>query len=363
MNPSSGPSPGDIIMRQRFNVFANVFTRGTGISAMSATFAAALLVNVAAVPTAEAADKITIMVGGINKLIYLPPKLAENLGYFKAEGLDVELQSQQAGVDAENELLAGAVQAVVGYYDHSIDLQSKGKEVQSITQLLVVPGGMEMVRSDLASQIRSMADLKGRTLGVTGLGSSSTFLGHYLASRNGLKTSDYSMLPVGAGNTLFAAFKQKRIDVAWTTEPTTSILLASGEAKVMVDLSSVEGTKAALGGLYPASSLYVQTTWARANKDTALKLSRAFVRTLQFIHSHTAEEIADKMPVDYYGGNKALYIQALKASIQMYSKDGKMPEGGPETVLKVMAGFNANIKGKSINLADTYTNEFVAQVK
>src|SRR5450830_11283 len=169
MNPSSGPSPGDIIMRQRFNVFANVFTRGTGISAMSATFAAALLVNVAAVPTAEAADKITIMVGGINKLIYLPPKLAENLGYFKDEGLNVELQSQQAGVDAENQLLAGAAHAVVGFYDHTIDLQSKGKKIESIVLFGLVPGGMEMVRTDAAAQIKNMGDIKGKTLGVTGL--------------------------------------------------------------------------------------------------------------------------------------------------------------------------------------------------
>ena len=327
------------------------------------TVTAAVAAGIILSANTMAAEKIIIIVGGLNKLIYLPPKLAENLGYFKDEGLNVELQSQQAGVDAENQLLAGAAHAVVGFYDHTIDLQSKGKKIQSIVLFGLVPGGMEMVRSDLAGQVKSMGDIKGRTLGVTGLGSSSTFLAHYLAVRNGLKTSDYSLLPVGAGNTIFAAFKQKRIDVAWTTEPTTSILRASGEARVMVDLSSVEGTKAALGGLYPASSLYVQTTWARDNKETALKLSRAFVRTLQFIHSHTAEEIADKMPVDYYGGNKALYIQALKASIQMYSKDGKMPEGGPETVLKVMAGFNPNIKDKRINLSETYTNEFVAQVK
>jgi len=348
-------------MRQRFHVFATVFTRAAGVSGV---IASALLINATAVPTAQAADnKITIMVGGINKLIYLPPKLAENLAYFKAEGLDVELQSQQAGVDAENELLAGAVQAVVGYYDHSIDLQSKGKEVQSITQLLVVPGGMEMVRSDLATQVRSMADLKGRTLGVTGLGSSSSFLAQYLASRNGLKTSDYSMLPVGAGNTLIAALKQKRVDVVWTTEPTTSMLLASGEAKVLVDMSSAEGTRTALGGLYPASAVYVQRAWLQTHQAEAMKLTRAFVKTLKYIQTHSAEEIADKMPADYYGGNKKLYVQALKASLPMYSPDGKMPPEGAEVVLKVMAAFNPNIKGKKIDLSKTYTNEFVNQVK
>ena len=82
--------------------------------------------------SAQAAEKISIMVGGINKIIYLPAKLAESLGYFKDEGLKVELQSQPAGVDAENQLIAGAVQGVVGFYDHTIDLQAKGKEIQAI---------------------------------------------------------------------------------------------------------------------------------------------------------------------------------------------------------------------------------------
>ncbi|KUZ38061.1 ABC transporter substrate-binding protein [Burkholderia territorii] len=312
---------------------------------------------------AAAAEKITILIGGINKLIYLPPKLAENLGYFKDEGLDIELQSQQAGVDAENELLAGAAQAVVGFYDHSIDLQAKGKEVESVVVFGLVPGSMEMVRSDVAGQIKNMGDIKGKTLGVTGLGSSSTFLAQYLASRHGLKTTDYSMLPVGAGNSVIASLKQKRVDVAWTTEPTTSLLRAGGDAKVLVDLSSVEGTKAALGGLYPASSLYVQRTWAETHKTEVAKLAKALVRTLRFIHTHSAEEIAAKMPADYYGGNRALYVQALKASLPMYSSDGKMPDGGPETVLKVLSDFNPNIKGKHVDLSRTYTNEFVNQVK
>lgn len=329
----------------------------------TAIAAGVFLAAIATSPAALAAEKITIMVGGINKLIYLPPKLAENLGYFKDEGLDVELQSQQAGVDAENELLAGAVQAVVGFYDHSIDLQSKGKIIECITLFGLVPGGMEMVRADVADSIKTMGDLKGKTMGVTGLGSSSSFLAQYLVSKEGLKSGDYSMLPVGAGNTLIASLKQKRVEVVWTTEPTTAMLKKSGEAKVLVDMSSVEGTKAALGGLYPAASLYVQTSWANTHKDEATKLARAFVKTLKYIQSHSAEEIAAKMPTDYYGGNKELYIEALKASLPMYSPDGKMPEGGPETVLKVMAGFNPNIKGKHIDLSKTYTNEFVDQVQ
>ncbi|EJL87868.1 ABC-type nitrate/sulfonate/bicarbonate transport system, periplasmic component [Herbaspirillum sp. CF444] len=313
--------------------------------------------------TAAAAGKITIMVGGITKMVYLPAKLAEQLGYFKEEGLDVELQSQPAGVDAENELLAGAVQAVVGFYDHSIDLQSKGKEITAIVIFGQVPGEVELVSTKASASIKSMADVKGKTLGVTGLGSSTNFLTQYLASRHGITSKEYSVLPVGADNTFIAAMKQGRIDAGMTTEPTVSQMLKTGEAKVLVDMRSVDGTVKALGGLYPASSLYVQRNWLNGHKDDAAKLARAFVKTLKFIKTHSATEIADKMPKDYYGNNKALYVQALENSLPMYSADGKMPVGGPETVLSVLSGFNPNVKGKHIDLSKTYTNEFVNLVK
>ncbi|MGP8432670.1 ABC transporter substrate-binding protein [Paraburkholderia fungorum] len=308
--------------------------------------------------TAADSGKITIMVGGITKLIYLPARLTEQLGYFKDEGLDVELLSQPAGVDAENELLAGAVQAVVGFYDHTIDLQTKGKDVKAIVVFGQVPGEVEMVSTKAADTVKSMADVKGKTLGVTGLGSSTSFLTQYLAGQHGIQSTEYTMLPVGADASFIAAIKQGRIDAGMTTEPTVSALQKSGDAKVLVDMRSVEGTKAALGGTYPASSLYVQAAWADSHKAEAAKLAHAFVRTMQFIHTHSAEEIAAKMPDDYQK-DKPLYVSALKASLPMYTPDGKMPADGPATVLKVLSAFNPSVKGKHIELGKTYTNEFV----
>ncbi|PUA16881.1 nitrate ABC transporter substrate-binding protein [Glaciimonas sp. PCH181] len=337
----------------------NLTKKSTVILALSACATFALPTDVLAVD----GSKIIIMVGGITKMIYLPAKLSEQLGYFKDEGLDVELQSQPAGVDAENELLAGAVQAVVGFYDHSIDLQSKGKEVTAIVVFGQVPGEVEMVSTKAAATIKSMADVKGKTLGVTGLGSSTNFLTQYLAARHGISSTQYSVLPVGADNTFIAAIKQGRIDAGMTTEPTASQLLKTGEASVLVDMRTVDGTVKALGGLYPASSLYVQRSWLNTHKVEAAKLARAFSKTLKFIKTHDAAEIASKMPKDYQGKDKALYLQALQNSLPMFSADGRMPAGGPETVLQVLAAFNPNVKGKHIDLSKTYTNEFIPQGK
>lgn len=323
----------------------------------------ALAVSGAALPglcaPAAAAEKLTIIVGGMEKQIYLPAMLAQQLGYFKDEGLDVDLLNSRAGVEAENELLAGAAQGVVGFYDHTIDLQAKGKFILSIVQFSQAPGEVELVSTKQADAIKSPADFKGKTLGVTGLGSSTDFLSQYLAVRAGLKPGDYALLPVGAGNTFIAAMKQDQIQAGMTTEPTIARMLKTGEAKILVDLRTPELTTAALGGPYPAASLYVQRNWLDTHKAEAQKLANALVKTMRYIASHSAEEIADKMPKDYYAGDKELYIKGLAEGKAQYTPDGRMPNGGPETVLKVLSTFSKNVQGRQIDLSKTYTSEFV----
>jgi NitT/TauT family transport system substrate-binding protein len=302
------------------------------------------------------------MVGGLEKQIYLPFKLTEGLGYFKDEGLDVELLSQPSGVEAENEMLAGAVQGVGGFYDHCLDLQAKGKFVVSIVQINQTPGEVELVSSK-HPEIKSPADFKGKSLGVTGLGSSTNFLTQYIAVKNGLKLGEFSTIPVGAGTTFIAAIQQDKIQAGMTTEPTVSRLLKTGEAKVLVDLRSPESTKAALGGLYPATALYMPAPWIEAHKAEAQKLANALVKTLRFIQSHSAAEITEKMPADYYAGDKESYIKALTDGKAMFTADGVMPDKGPETVYAVLSAFSKNLQNTKINLAQTYTTEFVKNVQ
>ncbi len=311
---------------------------------------------------ALAADKVTIIIGGYEKQIYLPAKLTESLGYFKAEGLDVELLNEASGVDAENEMLAGAVHGVVGFYDHCVDLQSKGKFVQSVVQFSQAPGEVELVSSK-HPEIKSMADLRGKSLGVTGLGSSTNFLSQYLMVKSGVALGEFSTIPVGAGTTFIMAMQQDKIQAGMTTEPTISRMLKTGEARILVDMRTVEKTKAALGGTYPAASLYMSSDWVAKNKPTVQKLANAFVKTLKFINTHSAAEIADKMPKDFYAGDKDGYIKALAEGKAMFTPDGVMPAGGPETVLAVLSAFSKNVKGKTIDLSKTYTTEFVKNAK
>ena len=313
------------------------------------------------IAAAARAETVSLMVGGIEKQIYLPVVLADRLGYFRDEGLDVQILSEPAGVEAADEMLAGAVQGVIGFYDHNIELQALGKYTQSVVQFSLAPGEVELV-STRYPEIHGMADMRGRRLGITGLGSSTDFLTTYLVAQAGLKPGDVTPVPVGAGDSLIAAMRQGQIQAAMTSEPTVSRLLANGEARILVDLRSVQGTETALGGPYPSACLYMESAWIAGHRPTVQRLARAFVRTLRYMASHDAEEIADLVPADFYAGGRALYVAALRQSLGMFSADGRMPQGAPENVRKVLALILPSVGAGEIDLSRTYSNAFVDAV-
>ncbi len=316
-----------------------------------------LVTNMTGLAGAQARPKISIMVGGLEKIIYLPYMLTERLGYFAQAGVDVTLYNEGAGQEAELEMLAGRVDGTGGFYDHNIDLQSKGKIVQAVIIMNRVPGEALMVAN--SSGIKSLADLRGKRIGVTSLGSSTNFLASYLVTKGGGSQGEYSAVPVGAGNTLIAAMQQNRIEAAVTTEPTVSRLVKQGIAHVLVDMRTAAGTRGALGGTYPATCLYMRADFVNSHRDAVQRTVNAFVKTLEYLQTHRPAEIADKMPEDYYVGDKPLYLAALGASMNMFNPTGLMPPDGPQTVLKVLASFNKELDPSKIDLSKTYTDEFV----
>jgi NitT/TauT family transport system substrate-binding protein len=307
---------------------------------------------------------VTIMVGGLNKQIYLPFMLTQRLGYFQAAGVNVTLQDEGAGVDATTQMLAGKVEGVGGFYDHTIALQGLGQYAESVVSMLVTPGEVELCRNDLKNQIKSPADWKGRSLGITDIGSSTDFLTQYLAQKNGVAPTSIHRLGVQSGATLIGAMTHKNVDCAMTTEPTVSQLLAQKQAYILLDMRTAAGAAQALGGEYPATSFYLSSSYVQQHPDTVQKLVNAFVKTLKWIQSHTAAEITDQMPADYYSGvGKDAYIQALTSEKGIYNPTGIMPPSGPQTDLNVLSAFNADVKGKKIDLSKTYTDQFVQAAK
>ncbi|HEX6512321.1 MAG TPA: ABC transporter substrate-binding protein [Chloroflexota bacterium] len=298
----------------------------------------------------------------MSKQIYLPNMLTQQLGYFKEQNLDVQLIDEASGQSSENEVLSGGVDAGSGSYNHTVELQPKGKLMETVVQFQIAPGEAEIVAAGKADAIKSAADLKGKNLGVTELGSGTHTLTMALLGKAGIASDQASFIPVGAGDTFLAGLKQGKIDAGMTTQPTILRSLKDGTGKLLIDLQTPESTRAALGGDYPFIGVWMKTDYVNGHKDVVQRTVNAYVKTLNWMSTHSAADIADKMPADYYAGDKTGYVAALDAQKATFTADGKMPASGPQTVLDIELKYVPDMKGANVDLSKTYTNEFVEKV-
>ncbi len=304
---------------------------------------------------------VTMMVGGIDKQIYLPYQLAQGLGYYKKYGVDMKLSTEQeGGVGAEQAMASGQVDMAGAWYVHTIDFQQAGKDVIDVAQLSGAPGEREMCAK--GSNVQSPADWKGNSVGVTDLGSGTDDLTLYLAAQQHLNSKQFSRVGVGAGQTLIAALEHHKIVCGMTTQPTVAAIEKQKVGYSAVDLASTSGAKKWLGGTYPSASVLALTSWVNSHKQVVQKVVDALVATMHYIHTHSAADVAAHMPPSFVSNGlvtKADYIRTLNQDKGQFLPDGMMPPSGPKTVLAVekLAG---KVKG-SVDLSTTYTNQFVVK--
>ena len=247
-------------------------------------------------------------------------------------------------------MLAGAVQGVVGFYDHTSTCRRKGKFVESVVQFSQAPGEVELV-STKHPEIKSPADFKGMTLGVTGLGSSTNFLTQYLAVQHGVKPGDFTSLPVGAGDTFIAAMQQDKIQAGMTTEPTDRAPAEDRRGASPGRHAHRRGHQGGARRHLSGGLLYMQSAWVEKHTRTTQKLANAFVKTLQLI-THAQRRRDRRQDAEGLLRRRQGRLRRRRSATArpMFTPDGMMPAGGPETVLTVLSGFTKNLKGKKIDL-------------
>jgi NitT/TauT family transport system substrate-binding protein len=305
--------------------------------------------------------RVRLAIGGQNQMVYLPTTLAQELGFYKDEGLDVELQDFQGGAKALQALVGGSADVVSGFYDHTIQMAAEGRELLAFVTMLRFPGLVLATSPQSAAAITRIEDLKGRVAGVTAAGSSSQMFLTFLLTRHQVPVDSVSVTSIGSAATAIAAIEHGKIDVGWMADPSFTLVKDRNPGvRVLADLRTEAGVKEAFGTTtYPASVLYSQAAWVRSNTGTASHLARAIMRTLQWMHSHSAEDIAQKTPKSLRGDDDSLYIEALTNSMAMFSTDGKMTPDGAAAVHTLLAGSMEKVRTAAIDLSKTYTNELV----
>ena len=327
------------------------------------TAGAAGLATLALAPGAKAQalekPRLTIGVGGKPLLYYLPLTIAETRGFFREEGLQVETNDFGGGSRALQALLGGSVDLVTGAYEHTIRMQTKGQDVRAVLELGRFPGIVLAVRKDRAGQIKGPADLKGAKIGVTAPGSSTNFFVNFLMAKAGANPKDAAFIGVGTGLSAVAAMKKGEIDAISNLDPVISKLETDGDIVVMADTRTEAGTKAIFGGANPAAVVYMRNDFIERHPNTTQAIVNAFHKALRWIATASPDDIAKSVPETYYLGDRALYVRAVKASLETYSRDGIIRLDGMRSALGMLKEFDDELKNvRDEDLPRTFVERF-----
>jgi len=331
------------------------------------TFLAAAAAVLAAGPAlAQGAPEkasVNLGVGGKPLLYYLPLTVAEKKGFFKEEGLDVAINDFGGGAKSLQALVGGSVDVVTGAYEHTIRMQAKGQDIVAVAELGRYPGIVIAVHKSKADQIKSAADLKGMKIGVTAPGSSTMLTAQYAMVKAGLKPTDAAFIGVGGGASAVAAMKKGEIDAIAHLDPVISKLESDGDIKVLIDTRTEAGSKALWGGSNPAAVLYMKRDFVEKNPNTTQRLTNALVKALKWLATAKPEDVAAVVPEEYHLGDKQLYMEAVKKSLEGYSRDGVASEAGMQSVLATLQALDPELSSAKIDLAKTFDPKFARAVK
>ena len=298
-------------------------------------------------------DRIVLLVDEIKAIRNVPVVVAERLGYLDG----VTVMNIRDDMPTAQMLMDGRVDAVMAYYHHNVVNRAAGRDFEAVVTLGLTPGVKVLVASHAREKYKTPKDLKGSRIIAGGAGSAKTTVANALLLAGGHGLSDYTRIANESKDRIAAALKSGGADLVVAPTPDGDYYEAQGAGSVFADLTSAEGTRKVLGSLFPSSTVYMSAQRAKAHPEIAQRLADAFVKTLRFLHSHSAEEILAVIPPEITGPDRATYLRTLKAELPMFAGEGRMPAGAAEQELRVLGEFNPALK--QVKVEETYTNEFV----
>jgi NitT/TauT family transport system substrate-binding protein len=307
--------------------------------------------------------KVTLAVSGKALFYYLPLTIAEQLGYFEAEGLDLEIVDFPSSVRAQQALASGNADVVCGAFEHLISLHSKQQFVQSFVALGRAPQMAMGVSIKNMPHYKRLADLKGKRIGIAAPGTGTNVMANVLLQRAGLQQNDVSYIGVGTAAGALSAIRTGQIDAICNLEPAMTQLEQKGEIKIIADSRNLRGTQAIFGGDMPGACLYAQTEFMQRNRIVIQALSNAIVKALKWLQTAGPRDLMRNVPESYLLGDRGLYLATFNNLRESISLDGQIFDDAAKTSLRVMSNFDPLVKLERLEISKAYTNVYAKQAK
>ena len=343
-------------------VFPPVSRRAFGAVSLLSAVAACTGASWAQAP-GSTGGRITIAVGGQAVLYHLPLTIADRLGFFQAEGLDVHVRDFAGGALALQAVHDGAAHVCSGAYEHTLLQQSQGHDFRAFVVQGRAPQQALGVSVRALPGYRRPADLRGRRVGVSAPGSSTQVMASVLLARAGVDAREVSFVGVGTGATAVAALRTGRVHALCHADPIMSLLEHRGEVRLVSDLRTLTVAQELFGGSMPASCLYAPQAFLHKEPMVAQALTNAIVHALKWLQTASSADLIKAVPASYVLGDRAVYLAAFNRVRETFSPNGLMPEDGPATALRALAQAYPHMASPRVSLPRTFTDDLARKAR
>jgi NitT/TauT family transport system substrate-binding protein len=268
-------------------------------------------------------EKPSLKIGlAVEATTYLPIYLAQTKGFFKEEGLDVQLYTFKGD--------AGAIQALAG---NSVDINvaSLTGLVNAVTAnqpFVAFWGGFNQAEFDWYSpKLKSLKDAKGKKFGITQYGALTDILTRAVLKNAGLNPDkDVQVLQVGAPASALAAMSAGQLDAAILSAPSKYI----AQEKGMIHLIS---ERKDLTPAWPKHVVYANRAFLKNNPETVKAFLRAMVKGLDYMnanHAAAADELVTRLKYD-----RKYALPSVEETLPDYDRNGKIDQKGLDAFWKI----------------------------
>jgi NitT/TauT family transport system substrate-binding protein len=320
---------------------------------------AILLVAALALPAGTtAAEKVTVGIGGVALMVYLPTMLAKAKGFFAEEGLDVEvLDIKGGGAQAASALIGGSVDFSANAIDHAIKAKVQGKNLIAVHSHVRLPMMALVVASKYRGTIKSVADLKGRPLGVTSPGSQTHMILGYLLVKHGVKPEDVKIVGAG-GNTMPLAIEKDTVHAGMLIDPFFTVFAKQNKGFVLVDLFTTKGTTEVMGGEVQGTTFLTRPDVVEKRPAVVQKMVNALVKANKLIVASSGAEMAKLLPAEL-AGDPSIYAESFEHAKEAFPPDSLITRDGVARVIETMRTFGAVPADMKMAPESLYDNRFV----
>ena len=246
-------------------------------------------------------------------LCIIPYEVARAHGHWKNHGLDVELVYARGGNNAMQALVGGAVDYAATALDVAIQAYAKGAEIRRFATTGRLPLFALVTAPKNKDTIKSVKDLEGKTVGVSGLGQADHALLLFLLKQANADQNKVQFATLGVN--ILEALNQGQVDAGLVQEPALTILTRAG-SRTLVNAMDLADAQKYLGGPYEFMGVAVRSKEITERRAEMIALAKGLDDALKAMPKMKPEDMVGALPKELLAGSN---VTDLVESLRRYS--------------------------------------------